>query len=41
MIDTGVLSWKSRNMKPNQPVSYFGSNMFKAKGWTHVSYGFS
>ena len=42
MIETGVLVWKSKKMKPYQPVSFhFGSNMLKAKWWTHAFYGFS
>ena len=42
MIETGVLFWKSKKMKPYQPVSFhFGSNMLKAKWWTHAFYGFS
>ena len=42
MIETGVLVWKSKNIKSYQPFFfYFGSNMHKAKWWNHVSYGFS
>ena len=41
MIETGVLFWETKNMKPYQPIFYFGSNMFKAKWRTHVLYGFS
>ena len=41
MIETGVLVWKWKNMKPYQPIFfYFGSNMLKTKWWIHVSYGF-
>ena len=41
MIETGVLVWKSKNMKPYQPTFfYFGSNTFKTQWWIHVSYGF-
>ena len=40
MIETGVLVWKSKDIKPYQPILfYFGSNMHKAKWWTLVSYG--
>ena len=39
MIETGVLVWKSKFMKPYQPFFYFSSNMLKAEWWTHVSYG--
>ena len=32
MFETGVLVWKSENIKPYQPILfYFGSNMHKAK----------
>ena len=42
MIETGVLVWKSKNMKPNQPIFfYFGRNMFEAKWWNYAFYGFS
>ena len=42
MIDTGVLVWKSKNIKSYQPnLFYFGSKMHKAKWWTLVSYGIS
>ena len=42
MIETGVLVWKSKNIKPYQPIFfYFGSNMHKARWWTHVFYGIS
>ena len=42
MIETGVLVWKSKNMKPYQPIFfYIGSNKLKAKWWAYVFYGFS
>ena len=39
LIETGVLFWKSKIMKPYQPFFYIGSIMLKAEWWTHVSYG--
>ena len=41
MIETGVLVWKSNNLKPKQPFFHFGIKMPKAKWWTNVSDGFS
>ena len=40
-FETGVLVWKSLNMKPYQPIFYFGRIMLKARWRTHVSDGFS
>ena len=42
MIETGVLVWKTKNIKPYQPIFFhFGSIMHKANWRTHVSYGIS
>ena len=42
MIETWVLVWKSKNIKPYQPILFhFASNMHKIKWWTLVSYGIS
>ena len=41
-IETGGLVWKTKNIKPYQPILiYFGSNMHKIIWWTHVFYGIS
>ena len=41
MIETGVLVWKSKNMKSYRSIFFcFGSKMLKAKWWIHVSYDF-
>ena len=42
MIETGVLVWKSKNLKSYQAIFFcFGSKMVKTKWWIHVSYDFS
>ena len=40
MIETGFLVWKSKNMKPYQPI-FFGSNMLETKRLTQGISGFS
>ena len=41
MIETGVLFWKSKNMKSYRSLFCFGGKMLKTKWWIHVSYDFS